>query len=135
MILVSILLMWPFEINETLEWKLSFAVSALPVRIMSQTADVHELSAAFIRTHRDLVIRVQDDLAHAVGLQLRDQSLGLLVDSLSEEKHIEVVEALVKVTRQRGHVRETLQRVLVELHEVFEIHDLHLLQNVLPALL
>lgn len=58
MILVSVLFVWPFEINETLEWKLSFAISALSVSIVSQAADVHELPAIFIGTHCYLVIRI-----------------------------------------------------------------------------
>lgn len=127
--------MWPFEINQALEWKLSFAVCALPVRIMPQAADVHELSAALIRAHRDLVIRIQNHLAHAVGFQLRDQSLGLVIHSLAEEKYIEVIQALVKVRCQRGQVRETLQWILVEVHEIFEIHDFDFFQHISPGLL
>ena len=67
MILFSILLVWPFEIDETLEWKLSFAVSTFPVCIVSQAADVHVLSAALIGAYGDLMIRVQYHFAHAAG--------------------------------------------------------------------
>jgi hypothetical protein len=50
--------MLPFEINKTLERKLSFAVSTFPVCFVPQAADVHELSAALIGAYRDLVVRV-----------------------------------------------------------------------------
>jgi hypothetical protein len=76
MILVSILPMWPFEINQTLGRKLSFAVSTFPVCIVSQAADVHVLSAALIGAYGDLMIRVQYHFAHAAGFELRDESLG-----------------------------------------------------------
>jgi len=68
--------MWPFEINETFGRKLSFAVSTFPVCIVPQAADVHVLPAALIGAYSDLMIRVEDHLAHAVGFELRDQSLG-----------------------------------------------------------
>ena len=68
--------MWPFEINETLGRKLSFAVSTFPVCIVSQAADVHVLPAALIGAYGDLMIRVEYDLAYAAGFELRDESLG-----------------------------------------------------------
>jgi hypothetical protein len=134
MILVSIFPMWPFEINKALDWKLSFAVSTFPVRIMPQAADVHKLSATLIWAQCNLMVRIQNHLAYTVRLQLRDQSLGLIVHSLSEEKHIEVIEALVKIRSQRGQVRETLQRILIGVHEIFEIHHFNLFEDVDPGL-
>lgn len=126
--------MWPFEINETLERKLSFAVSTFPVCFVPQAADVHELSAALIGAHRDLVVRVQDHLAHAVWLQLRDQCLGQVVHSLSEEKYIKVIQTLVEIRIQRSQVRKTLQWVLVGVHEILEIHNFDLFDDIFPGL-
>jgi len=71
MILFSILLVWPFEIDETLEWKLSFAVSAFSVSIMPQAANVHILLAVFIWTHCNLMIRIENYFTHTIRLQLR----------------------------------------------------------------
>lgn len=87
---------------EIFDWKLSFALIALSVGIMSETADMHDLIATFLGTNSCLIIKVKDLPADTTRLQLRPVSVSLFIVNLSEEVYI----SIIKVFRTNRHIHK-----------------------------
>jgi hypothetical protein len=94
--LINFLMVSPFDAGEDLcHRKLTLAVVALAISIMSQTVNVHVLSAAGVGAQCNLLIRVEYLSAYAARLQLRHQFVATNGQLLAEEKRVEVVEVCI----------------------------------------
>jgi hypothetical protein len=72
-LILALFFVMPFEAgNEVFERKLSFAVIALSIGIMSEARHMHILTATFVRAESNIFIRVQNLSANTTWLQFRD---------------------------------------------------------------
>ena len=85
----------PFEAIEILDWKLSFALVALSVCIVSQAVQMHVLSTERVRAQCVVLVWVDDLSADADWLQLGDVAAIDIIESLSKEENFKIVLVLV----------------------------------------
>lgn len=129
------LLQSSLELVQILGGKLCFALVALSVCVVSETAEMHVLAAFWVRAHGYLIIRVEYLSAHATRLELWDTRLRALIVTLSEEEHIKVVQILISHSPSIADQIRVLFHLLVLLHEFSKPKHFHVLDDVSPTLL
>jgi hypothetical protein len=122
----------PLDVVEVLDGKLGFALIALPVGNVSQTAQVHVLPTHGVRAQGNFGVRIEHLAAGAARLQVGDVALS--IELLAEEEVLKVVDCLIGDDHLL-QVGERFPRIFECLHKVLELLHIHNLNEPVAALL